>query len=325
MSDPVIIVCAADVRFAMPLAVTLRSAAANCSRRVQAYVLNDDLPLDAKRDIERVCMRQPRPPTISWLDAEREYLRDLPVGMSHLSRATYLRLAIGRLLSADVNRILYLDSDVLVLGDVADLWDTPLENNVIGAVRDFGTQRSGQQDALGYCIEACGMDGSRPLFNAGVLLMDLEAYREQRIEEQCIDFLRRWQANIRSADQDALNAVLHDRWKALHFRWNTQVGPLAVFSRAGSLSPQEEASLADLHPAILHFSGSCKPWNSGLRSAPCRQYVRSVRESGWYGAAGFRLWQAKRMAVCVHSAAVNRFAAMRFNRVHNPGVQAAGA
>jgi len=324
MNAEINVVCAADERFAMPLAVTLRSAAASCSRRVRAFVLNDDLTRDAKRDIERVCMRQPRPPTIHWLDAERDYLRDLPVGLSHLSRATYLRLAIGRLLSADVNRILYLDSDVLVLGDVSDLWDTPLEKNVIGAVRDFGTQRSGQQDALGYCIEACGMDGSRPLFNAGVLLMDLEAYRVQRIEDRCIEFLRRWQANIRSADQDALNAVLHDRWKALHFRWNVQVGALAVFSRAGSLSPQEEAFLADLDPAILHFSGSCKPWNSGLRSPPCRQYVQSVRESGWYGAAGFRLWQAKRMAACVHSAAVNRFAATRFRRVGNPGVQAVG-
>jgi lipopolysaccharide biosynthesis glycosyltransferase len=215
-----------------------------------------------------------------------------------------------------VRRILYLDSDTLVLKDVAELWETPLDGNVVGAVRDFTTNRSGQPDGLGYCIEEAGLDPAKPLFNAGVLVIDMDAYRTLQIEDQCVAFLRRWRDHIYSADQDALNGVLHRRWKGLHFRWNVQTG-LAVFRTINELSAEEREMLRNLDPAILHFSGSSKPWNSGLRSAQCRQYVRCVQATGWHGRAGFRLWQAKRVAACVRSAMMNRLAPAQLGAAAN--------
>ena len=307
MKTAIEIVCAADERFAMPLAVTICSAAANCSRPVRVFVLNTDLSDKSKQNIESACAKSVNPPMVEWVDADRNYMRDQPVGLQHLSQATYLRLAMGRMLPAQVNRAIYLDSDVLVVGDLAPLWNTPLDGKIIGAARDFMTPVAGQPNALKYCLAETGISPDHPMFNAGILLIDVDAYRLQNIEAECVAFLQRWRDDIKSADQDALNAVLHDRHKPLDFRWNVQMSSWNAFKTNPTLTDEERSALCKVEPAILHFSGSGKPWNSGLRSRYAKTYVRSVNKTGWYGLAGFRIWQAKRLAACVQTIAANRF------------------
>lgn len=307
------IVCAADERFAMPLAVTLRSAAANCSRPVRAFVLNTELSEKTRRSIENAIACGSRTPTIIWLDAEHDYMSDVPVGLQHLSHASYLRLAMGRMLPPDVERVIYLDSDVLVVKDLVELWDTPLEGRLVGAVRDFLTPVAGRYNALEYCLAETGISPMHPMFNTGVLLLDLEAYRAKEVETRCVDFLHRWRDQLRSADQDAINAILHDQVKSLDLKWNVQVGGWGPFKTCAVLSDTERQAVREVEPAILHFSGAGKPWNSGLRSPLCKVYLENVDRTGWYGQTGFRLWKAKRLAICVRTGALNRFDAIMAN------------
>jgi len=315
------IVCAADERFAMPLAVTLCSAASSCAQQMRVFVLNTDLSDRSKRNIENASRHVDRPPQIVWVDADRNYLRDQPVGLPHLSQATYLRLGMGRMLPADVQRAIYLDSDVLVLKDLQPLWDTSLDGNVIGAARDFMTPLAGAHNALGYCTADLGISADHPMFNAGILLIDLKAYRDQNIEAECLAFLRKYRDSVQSADQDALNGVLHNRHKLLDFQWNIQMAPWANFKKHPSLSAQERRRIGEVDPAIVHFSGAGKPWNSGLRSAYCQVYVDKVNEIRWYGTTGFRAWQAKRLATCVRTAALNKFASFMANRNRRASLQ----
>jgi lipopolysaccharide biosynthesis glycosyltransferase len=301
------IVCAADHRFAMPLAVTLRSAAENCSQPIRAFVLNMDLSARTRRQIENACTNGHRPPKLIWIDADQNYMRNMPRGMPHLSQAAYLRLSMGRLLPPELDRALYLDSDVLVVKDLAPLWNTALDGNVIGAVRDFTAVVSGVGDVLGEGMKSVGMSRSDPMFNSGVLLVDLRAYREQNIEEQCVAFVARFGHEIRFADQDALNAVLFRRWKMLDFRWNLQMGTLDELRNHPQLNAADRESLHNDEPAVLHFTGAAKPWNSGLRSRYCLTYVRYVQQLGWHGQSGFRFWQAWRFVKCVRTLLVNRW------------------
>jgi lipopolysaccharide biosynthesis glycosyltransferase len=305
MSSPVNIVCAADERFAMPLAIMLRSAAIHSSRPLHVYILNNDLTFKSKQRVEKTCAKA----KLHWLDVDPTFMADVPTGLPHLSKATYFRLAIGKLLPAELDRIIYLDSDVLVIGDLAPLFDTDLQGNIIGAIRDFMTPLIGQPNALSYCVHLSGLNPAAPLFNAGVMLLDLAAYRASGVEGECIRFLQRWRDEIRSADQDAFNAVLANRWKRLPFRWNVQVGAWNNFKHDSSLSPGEQAETRTTEAAVLHFSGAMKPWNSGLRWPECRRYVHNVHDSGWYGPAGFLIWKAKRTAACVRNALINRMAA----------------
>jgi lipopolysaccharide biosynthesis glycosyltransferase len=217
-----------------------------------------------------------------------------------------------------VDRVIYLDSDVLVVKELQPLWETDISGKVIGAVRDFMTPLAGLHNALGYCIADRGIAADHVMFNAGILLMDLKAYRQQQVEGECVAFLQRYRDNIQSADQDALNAVLADRHQLLDFQWNVQMGAWGNFKQHPSLSDAERNRVREVEPSILHFSGAGKPWNSGLRSEYCQIYVDKVNETKWYGAAGFRYWQAKRLASCVRTAAVNRFASYMSNRNRRP-------
>jgi lipopolysaccharide biosynthesis glycosyltransferase len=314
MSSTMNIVCAADERFAMPLAVTLCSAAANSSLPMRAFVLNTDLSDRSKRAIESACSHVDRPPTIQWVDADKNYMRDQPVGLQHLSQATYLRLGMGRMIPADVDRVIYLDSDVLVVKDLKPLWEMDLHGKVVGAVRDFMTPLAGASNALGYCIADCRIASDHVMFNAGILLMELKQYRDQQVEAQCVAFLQKYRDQVQSADQDALNAVLADRHELLDFQWNVQMGAWNNFKQHPSLSDAERNRVREVDPSILHFSGAGKPWNSGLRSGYCQMYVDKVNQTRWYGTAGFRYWQAKRLASCVRTIAVNRFASFVSSR-----------
>ncbi len=301
----------------MPLAVTLCSAAAKCSLPVRAFILNTDLSDKTKRNIETACSNSNCPPALQWVDADRNYLRDQPVGLQHLSQATYLRLGMGRMLPADVTRVIYLDSDVLVVKDLLPLYETALDGKVVGAVRDFMTPVAGQHNALAYCLAETGILPDHPMFNAGILLIDVVAYREQEIEAKCLAFLDRWRDEIKSADQDALNAVLSDNWKQLDYQWNVQMGGWQAFKQSPVLGESERQQVREAVPSILHFSGSGKPWNSGLRSPHCQVYIEHVNQTGWYGQTGFRYWQARRMAMCVRTAAVNKFSSFMANRKRN--------
>jgi lipopolysaccharide biosynthesis glycosyltransferase len=311
MSSEVIIVCAADERFAMPLAMTLRSALLECSMPARAIVLSDGVSEKTRREIERACLSSASKPKIQWIDVEPGYLKDVPLGLAHLSRATYLRLAIGRLLPTEIDRVIYTDSDVLVVGDLAPFWNSDLEGNVIGAVPDFYSCLLRHNNALGYCFGELGVPRDQIMFNAGVLLMDLATYREQNIEEKCVAFLDRWRDEIRSADQDALNAVLCKSWKRVDYRWNFQVTGHWGYKWKPHVTDAEREQINTLKPAMLHFSGSHKPWNSGLRSPYCQRYVDCVKESGWFGALGFQIWKVRRMANCIRTKISDHIAGLR--------------
>jgi lipopolysaccharide biosynthesis glycosyltransferase len=309
------VVCAADNRFIMPLTMTLRSAAAYASQDIRAFVLTTDIDAAAKRRVETACASLSRPLKIEWVDVDDAYLRDVPRGLSHLSRATYLRLTIGRLIPANVSRVIYLDCDVLVSADLSPMWELDLDGNVIGAVRDFLTPLVGQENSLGYCNASLGIASNKPMFNAGIMLMDLVEFRRQDIEGQCLAFILKWKDQIRSADQDALNAVLHDHWNEIDYRWNMQPAGIRVITSGGFLTDDQRRHLNEVEPAILHYVGADKPWNSGMRSTCCQQYVDFLGSSGFYGPVSFRLWQAKRLMVCVRRAATNRLAAYKTTRL----------
>jgi len=308
MPSPVNIVCGADERFALPLAIVLRSAAMHCSRPVEAFILNNDLTAASKRRVENVCARMKQGPRLYWLDVDPAFMAKTPVVRPHLSKAAFLRLAMGRLLPSDLDRAIYLDSDVLVVQDLVPLWETDLDGNVVGAVRDFMTPLIGQPDALDFCVPAMGLDPTAPMFNSGVLLIDIKRFLDEGVETACIQYFDRWREQRRYADQGALNIVLARRWNRLPFRWNLQVTAWRHFQQHPSLSPDELAEIRATDPAILHFSGAMKPWNSGLRWQECRQYVQNVRDSGWYSPAEFIIWNARRTTMCIRNGIVNRIA-----------------
>jgi lipopolysaccharide biosynthesis glycosyltransferase len=157
------------------------------------------------------------------------------------SAAVYYRLLAPRLLPADLNKILYLDSDIIVRGSLSDLWSTDLTNHALAAVPDYW------QDAKSLEVVPVG----EKLFNSGVLLINLQAWRQNSIPEKAIAFIRENPEKVQFWDQEALNAVLAHQWIELPVNWNAQ-GDRHWQSASGNGTATD--------PAIVHFIMSSKPW-----------------------------------------------------------------
>lgn len=166
----------------------------------------------------------------------------------HLTYGTYFRYFIDHFLPDHLDTVLYLDSDILVTQPLDDLFETDLTNALLAAVPEVDSfddvKRLALPPAPGY-------------FNAGVLLINLCRWRTLRIGSRLIDFAKKNPSLIRWPSQDPLNIVTSQQWIPLEprFNWNHGYAQLA-----GPVHPKTQ-------PAIIHYSGSSKPWQLSSSTA----------------------------------------------------------
>jgi lipopolysaccharide biosynthesis glycosyltransferase len=153
-----------------------------------------------------------------------------------VSLATYYRVLAPYILPKDLDKILYLDSDLVVRRSLEELWNTDLRDHSLAAVlneNDFKAR-----------IAVLGLPAESKYFNAGVLLINLAFWRQYGVSERVLAFIRNHPEKLEYWDQDALNAILADQWIELPGYWNLQ----------------DHGWEKD--PAIAHFCGpNKKPWH----------------------------------------------------------------
>jgi lipopolysaccharide biosynthesis glycosyltransferase len=192
-----------------------------------------------------------------------------------ITSATYFRFLLPSLFDPTVERVLYLDCDLIVDGDIAPLWETDLSGAVLAACREIGCEktRSGP----------LGLRASHRYFNAGVMVIDLKAWRAEDVSRRAVDFLTRNRALAVYFDQDALNVCLQDRVTYLSCVWNFM--PFLNFTRFQTDFPEIEAGR--LKPVIVHFAGNAKPWLKTPESHPwVRRYWDWRGRSPWAAPSG---------------------------------------
>ena len=110
--------------------------------------------------------------------------------------------------------------------------------------------------------EALELDPLWPYFNAGLLLINVKAWRKESITKACFDVLRLNRAHAWLPDQYTLNVAVVGRWGRLATRWNTQEGMLMRLITSGQYSwPSDEIEATIKQPAIIHYTGHLKPWD----------------------------------------------------------------
>ncbi|MEI2653948.1 MAG: glycosyltransferase family 8 protein [Microthrixaceae bacterium] len=178
----------------------------------------------------------------------------------HFTTATYFRILCGDLLPRDVERVLYLDCDVVVRADVADICSADLGGGIVGAVRDAHLGDAPWKQKLNALTGANMQD----YFNTGVLVIDVARYRDAGIGPAVLALLDRCHGDFFFADQDAFNVVLADRWHALPARWNVQSYWYAIdiCIRSASYPPDWRLEYVNAikNPAIVHYTTPSKPW-----------------------------------------------------------------
>ena len=130
---------------------------------------------------------------------------------AHYTLDIWTRLWVAELFEVNVDRVLYLDCDVVVVGDIRPLWTTDLEGALLGAVDIPGSQRG---------VQNLGMRPEDGYFNSGVLLFDLDQWRKTCALDTVLDYVSANLERLHDPDQDALNACFHARRKRLDYKWN---------------------------------------------------------------------------------------------------------
>ena len=167
---------------------------------------------------------------------------------------TYDKVMIAELLPHDVPKVIWLDCDMLVLADLAELWDIPAGDSHTLAVTDALVETMSSRFGVQRYAEL-GFDESTPYFNAGVLVIDPAKWRDSHIARDAVKYLKRFRKLVFFWDQEALNVVLAGRWGSLDPRWNWSA-TLDRIPGTNGASPTK----VQQDNRIVHFNGNLKPW-----------------------------------------------------------------
>jgi lipopolysaccharide biosynthesis glycosyltransferase len=261
-TNPYPIVLAADASYALPLAVTLRSIVEAERDRwpLEFYLLHDGFSEELQKKVANSLPCDgpgfEDSAILHWVPVALDLFSSFPYNPhnTYLTKMAYGRLLIPKIIPENVSRVLYLDTDVLVLDNLAPLWRMDLEGNVLGAILDFNDGTNGDFDSQSGQSEHSlyyGLPRVKDCFNSGVLLIDLDRWRQEGISEEAFAYLSQYPKTPKM-DQDALNIACDGNWKQLDPWWNVQ-------DHLGRRFTKGEAG-------ILHFSRRIKPWLPRMRS-----------------------------------------------------------
>lgn len=281
--NPVVIACAANAAYSIPLAVMLRSAVDHLSpqRELVVWVIDDGLG-DSVR--ARIVESLPDRATIHWLAPARSDFTGLPL-WGRMPVSTYDKLTIGECLPADLDKVIWLDCDMFVLADLAELWDMPIGDAHLLAVRDVLVPTVSSRFGISAFGEI-GLDASSPYFNAGMMVIDLRKWRTSKVTIKTLEYLTRYHDRVFFWDQEALNAVLARHWTQVDERWNWSAN-LDRLSRNNSHSANGNGK----RPRIVHFNGNIKPWVVREPTEIDASYFKTLDETAWRG------WRPRRTIV----------------------------
>lgn len=274
------VVFAADANYAPPLAVAMVSAARNCDpqRKLIFHVLQYGITGALRDRVEKsIAMARVPNARVDWLDAPVEKIDKFSLAHRYTTALTFARLLLPEMMPPEVEKVIYLDCDLVVNGDLAKLWDTDIADKALGAVRDISGFVSEPDGVVNYA--QLGIPADAPYFNAGVLVMNLAKWRDADIGAKVIAHLSKYQDIIRMADQEALNAVLWNDWRELAYGWNWQI--LHRDYRSGKLDPVWTPM--ETSKDIIHFTTGEKPWRPDCDYSEKAYYFRYLDQTDWRG------------------------------------------
>jgi|GEM_PF-222954 len=265
------VVASSDENYARHMGVMFVSLLENTSRpeRIHFFVIDGGIGTQTKENIIKVV--ESRGGKISFLEVDKGKYKDYPL-TRNMTPAIYYRLSIPELFSESVARVIYLDCDLIVKGDISDLWEFPLNGNHVAAVQDLSNST----------YLSSGLPQHK-YFNSGVMIIDLSLWRRDGIADKVCDFKLSHPEKIQTNDQCALNGVLFDSWARLPLRWNVQSGIYRPGRGRLRHFTRDEIDEALWNPGIIHYIGGEKPWKYPCFHPLVNEYFRYMDQTVWGG------------------------------------------
>lgn len=212
-------------------------------RQVKSHFIENILKLSEKlRHVQIIFKQLP----VAMFDI----LKNIPAKKGSLPVTACFRLLLAEILN-DIDRVIYLDTDMLVLQDLGRLWETDLGMNLIAACRDH-TVNPNKLNEKDWAISLLGMTYYKDYINSGMLLMNLKMMRKYNVSIYLLNFAMENGNFLHLLDQDIINLFFHNHISILDEKYNYAI----------PMFDKDFLELEDI--TVLHFLGSRKPWLQNL-------------------------------------------------------------
>lgn len=242
------ILLAFNSNYYMPALVLLKSLLVNNQwcREIRIYVLYSDLKPGEIRRFSQVAEESGIAKAI-FLPVETDTFQDAPLHLKWISRETYYRLLAQEMLPESVERVLYLDVDMIVMGSLEEFYHQDFEGKLLVACNRYGL---GGVDPKR--LEQLTLPRDTIYFNAGTLLYDLAGQRQQIDPNILYEYPVLFYQQLKYGDQDVLNAVFYGLTKFADWR---------VYNCFDSnTTRQRQEDRVRRSCKIFHYNGRGKPW-----------------------------------------------------------------
>ena len=283
-NETVTLCYASNENYAPHMAVSIYSLMFNAdrSRQYEIIILHNNISEQSKENIRRIAEKFPNL-SVRFTDMAEYHNSVKDRTGSYITAETNYRLFILGELFAEYDRVLYIDCDNIIEGDISELYDMELgAKSVAAAEMVEARQYIRSKKAFfyegkpynfnDYCLKILGIRRVENYFNAGVILFDLKRCRKLTSDKAAVELLnsRKWLYN----DQDVLNILFNDSVKMLDLKWNYTINIEQFCVSPVPTTRERYRDARRTEYGIIHYISASKPWNDDV---PLGEYYHKYR------------------------------------------------
>lgn len=243
------IVFAIDKNYIQHLSVALESLYQNNSYEMSVYVLYSGLDNNDIWNLNLVSKKYNQSIVYSEVDIEK--FKGFKENF-HFTKAMYFRLLIPDILDENIQSAIYIDSDVVINGNIKYLFELDLKDNKLAAVGnpDFSA------------IKRLKLKNNTVYFDSGLLVFNLDIWRKENIHKNIIKYIKNNPKKLLYPDNDALNIVIDGDFLEISPRYSLQSNYINCKNSDFKYFEKFE-NLQDIfkNPVVIQYAGSSKPWH----------------------------------------------------------------
>lgn len=256
-----------DDNYIKPLWIMLESLFRHESHPMNIYLFYSNVSAKNRRRLHTYIKKQGS--RFIPIFVEDDVFKDAPV-FRYFTKEMYYRLLCSRMLPETEERVLYLDPDILIRGEIAPFYESDFQGKQLIGIEDYAVNHM-----LIDKKKAIGFSEQDHYINSGVLLFNLAKMREVFVLEDFIRVLEKWSGVISYPDQDAINLYFKEDMGLGEriYNYNTGYGTLGGML-AWALGLQRETK----EPVVVHYMGKSKPWQVDYYGKYYFEYYRYLKK-----------------------------------------------
>ena len=246
---------------------------------INIYVLSNNISNDKRMHLEKMVGEFER--NIFFIDiSDLEKKFGFQINSNGYNITTFARLFLDDLLPCEVEKVLYLDSDIIICNTIKDFWNVDVEDCLLAAVPEVYMPHDKKAHI--------GLEKDDIYYNAGVLLINRKRWKKENLKDYFLKYYQEMGGSLLYNDQDIINHCCKNRIVSVHPKYNFEPNvyyfPYFYLKRinrhyfAGSKKEYKEMIK---NPTTIHFLGDERPWVKGNKNPYSEFFYFYQKESGW--------------------------------------------